>query len=594
VKEKITLFLNILNKRFTAPFEKRIGFAFEAFTRSQRIAFYLLLFIFIVSTVVLVWKVNNAFTVTVPAKGGSLVEGVVGYPSRINPLFDTSEIASDADRDLAALIYSGLLKATPEGNLITDLAENYEISKDGLTYTFTLKNNIFWHDGEPVTADDVVFTIEKAKETGVRSPKRANWDGVSVEKINDRQIRFILQRQYSPFLENATMGIIPKHIWENIDPVQFEQVRFNREPIGSGPYKLKKIKLDNNDIPKYYDLIPFKKYTLGSPYIENLRIRFYANIDDMLKAFDNKEIEGINSIPPQTAELLKKKGYRVERTPLPRVFGVFFNQNQANIFTDKKVRHALNVAVDKEKIVNDILRGYGKVIDSPIPPGALGYTEAKKDEFTSPQERIKYAKSILENDGWKFNKEKGVFIKKTKKKTEELSFSISTSGVTELKEVVNSLKKQWEDLGARVEVKIYERSLDQDVIRPRKYDALFFGEIIGRDSDPFAFWHSSQRLDPGYNIALYANIDADKLLEDTRKITNTKERIKKYRKFNDEVKNDIPAIFVYSPDFIYIIPKKIKGVNLGSATTPSERFLNIYKWHIETDRVWKIFAKNLL
>ena len=150
----------------------------------------------------------------------------------------------------------------------------------------------------------------------------------------------------------------------------------------------------------------------------------------------------------------------------------------------------------------------------------------------------------------------------------------------------------WEDLGARVEIKAFDTiNLNQNVIRAREYEALLFGEIIGRDLDLFAFWHSSQRNDPGLNIALYANIDADSLLEDARIINNKDVREKKYIAFTEEIKKDIPAVFIYSPDFLYILPKKIKGFEAQKIIIPSERFLNIHNWFIETEKVWKIFYK---
>jgi peptide/nickel transport system substrate-binding protein len=437
-----------------------------------------------------------------------------------------------------------------------------------------------------------VFTIKKAQDPTLRSPRRASWDGVRVKKINDKEVQFTLQQPYAPFLENTTIGILPKHIWREIDAEQFGFSKFNVEPIGSGPYKITNIKKDSAGIPKYYNFSSFEKYALKEPYITKINMKFYSNSDALLEAYENGEIESINSISPEVAKNLNEQGYRVEGTPFPRVFGVFFNQNQAKIFTDKTVRKALNIVINKNDIVNKILYGYATTIDSPIPPGALGYKESNaNNEFASQEERIAYARELLEDNGWEFDEEKKVMIKKTKKETRELVFSISTSEVPELKEVANMLKEQWEKVGARVDVKIFEiGSLNQNVIRPRKYDALLFGEIVGRGSDLFAFWHSSQRLDPGLNIALYANITADKLLEDAREITNINERTKKYELFQEEVSSDAPAIFLYSPDFIYVLPKKIKGVELKSATTPSERFLNIANWYIETNNVWKIFV----
>jgi len=144
---------------------------------------------------------------------------------------------------------------------------------------------------------------------------------------------------------------------------------------------------------------------------------------------------------------------------------------------------------------------------------------------------------------------------------------------------------------AQVSLQVFNASdLNHSVIRPRKYDALFFGEIIGRESDPFAFWHSSQRNDPGLNIALYTNITADRLLEEGRVTFEKDARREIYQQFQEEVRSDIPAIFVYSPDFIYIIPNKIKGIKTGTITVPSERFLDIHTWYVETDRLWKIFT----
>ncbi|MFA6273443.1 MAG: hypothetical protein WC673_03075 [Candidatus Paceibacterota bacterium] len=131
--------------------------------------------------------------------------------------------------------------------------------------------------------------------------------------------------------------------------------------------------------------------------------------------------------------------------------------------------------------------------------------------------------------------------------------------------------------------------LNQTVIRPRKYDALLFGEIIGRDPDLFAFWHSSQRNDPGLNVALYANIKADKFLEEARTIADQGARLEKLVAFSEEIKKDIPAIFLYSPDFMYVLPEKIKGFAFGRLTIPSDRFANINQWYVETDKVWGFF-----
>jgi len=571
--------------------------AIHSFSHNERVLFFALVWVFAASSLIVLWNVNKSFLVEVPASGGSIVEGVIGAPRFINPIL----AVSDADRDLTQLVFAGLMRVSPGGKLIPDLSEKYTLSDDGLVYTFTLKENISFHDGTKITAQDVEFTILKTQDSILKSSKRASWDDVTVEVISDKEIRFILKQPYAPFLENTTLGILPKHIWGGVDSEQFSFSQFNMEPVGSGPYKVTEIKRDGSGVPSYYDLKPFKDYELGRPYIEDVRIRFYANEEELITAFKKGDIGGINAISPSIARDLSNDGYGVGRSVLPRVFGVFFNQNQAPIFTSKAVRSALNEALDKEKIIKEVLHGYGTEIDGPIPPGSLGYvatnnqqptTDNKIQDATSTPTRIEIARGILERDGWELDEE-NLFVKKSKKGTEELTFSISTSDVAELKDAGELIKAMWEELGARVELKVFETGdLNQNVIRPRKYDSLLFGEIIGHDSDLFAFWHSSQRNDPGLNIALYANITTDKLLQDARTISDMDTRIKAFEEFQQELRGEVPAVFIYAPDFIYILPEKIRGVSIGRVTTPSERFLNIYEWFIETDMVWSIFTRD--
>lgn len=559
-----------------------------SFSRKERATFFAALWAFIISFTIILWNINTSFLVEVPAYGGSFTEGIVGIPRFINPLL----AVSDADRDLTALTYSGLMRATSNGTLIPDIAATYEISDEGLIYTFTIKEDAVFHDGTPVTADDIVFTVTKAQDNALKSPKRASWDGVTVEKIGEHQVRFTLKQPYAPFLENTTIGILPKHIWDNVSIEQFNFSQFNIEPVGSGPYRVKNITRDKSGIPVSYTMVSFKDFALGRPYINEITIKFYANEEELTEAFDGGDVESVNALSPKTANELSKNGGHILRSPLPRVFGIFFNQNQAPVLLDNAVREALDTAVDRKAIVEAVLYGYGTAIEGPIPPGSLGYATREENTADKESQRLQSARDILEKNGWKRG-EDGIYEKKIKKKTERLSFSISVPNVAELKNVAEMVSVAWRTLGADVEIKIFETGdLNQNVIRPRKYDALLFGEIIGRDTDLFAFWHSSQRNDPGLNIALYANSVADKLLENARSINDTDTRIAKYEKFQNEILDDIPAVFLYAPDFIYLLPNRVHGIEPGPVTTPSERFLNIREWFIETDNVWKVFVNN--
>ncbi len=576
--------------RVLGLFSKKISTAIKTFSLTERSIFLVSLFVALFSCLFIFWNINNSFLADVPRRGGTLTEGIVGSPRFINPLLATS----DADEDLTSLVYSGLLRTTQSGKLINDLSKEYSISENGLEYTVTLKDNIYFHDGEPVTANDVIFTVKSARDGMIKSPKRINWEGTTVEKIDDKQIKFILKQPYAPFIENLTLGILPEHIWIGLDVDQFSASLFNTEPIGSGPYKVTKVKRNSGGLPVSYQLSPFKKYALGEPYIKNIILKFYTNLENAIKAYKSGDIDSISSIPPQKISEILGKNAQVIKSSLPRVFGVFFNQSQAPVLINKEVRTALNIALDKERIVREVLNGYGTAIDGPLP---VNYIKSEK-ATTSPNvaeenSRIDSAISLLTKNGWVLNAETGTMEKKTKTSKTELSFSISTGDAPELKQTALIIQDEWRKIGAKVDIKIFETSdLNQNIIRPRKYDALLFGEIIGRDFDLYPFWHSSQRNDPGLNIAMYVNIKADKLLEDMRATTDKKLQEEKYRSFENLIKDDVPAVFTYSPDFIYLMPEKIRDVELGEATIPAERFANVFQWYIETNKVWKIFTKN--
>lgn len=577
-KEKIK---SLFKKEWSIPYEPKITRVVKSFSLTEKTVFYFFAIIFSISALSLLYQVNKMFLVDVPDYGGSLTEGILGSPRFINPILASSDI----DKDLTSLIYSGLLKTNSDGHLIPDIAESYKISEDGLTYTFVLRDDVYFHDGQKLTTDDVVFTIKTIQNPNLKSPRETNWIGVNVEKIDERTISFSLSQAYSPFIQNFTLGIVPEHIWKNASIEEFPFSQFNTKPIGSGPYKISSIAYTSSGLPSEYHLVSFSKYVFGRPYITNIIIKSFQKEEDLISALKKEQIQSIHSPSTQSLIELETDKNKILLSPLPRIFGLFFNQNIAQIFVNKEVRRALDIATNKETIVKEVLGGYGKTIDGPVPDKNVvkSNTQTKTDE-----EKITEAKNLLESNGWSLNNS-GVFEKKGIGK---LSFSISTGDAPELKNTAYILQNQWRKMGAEVEVKIFGiGDLNQNIIRPRKYDSLLFGKIVGRDLDLYPFWHSSQRTTPGLNIALYTNIKVDRLLENIRNTTDLDKQKEYLETFNTEIKNDVPAVFTYSPYFIYIVPKKVKNVNLGSLTIPHERFNNIHEWYIETNNVWVFLAK---
>ncbi len=554
------------------------------FSATERVIFAILIIIAIISALTMAFRVNKSFLIEVPAHGGSLIEGIIGLPRSINPVL----AFTDADKDLTTLIYSGLMKYE-NGKIIGDIAEKYTISDDGLNYTFTLKNDIRFHDKTPLTADDIEFTIQKIQDSALKSPRRADWANVTVKKISSNQIQFILKQPYSPFLSNTTIGILPKHIWKNVDADQFIFSQYNIEPIGSGPYKIGSIKRDSGGIPQTYNLTSFNRFYDGEAYISSLVLNFYQSESMAIEAYNSGTIEsiaGISALETSKISSISNNEINVLNTPIPRIFGIFLNQNNAPVLANKEVRTALNLAIDKDKLVNQILYGYGLSIDSPIP---VSISNKKiKNESVSNKES---AKMILAKAGWLINKD-GILEKKDKKSSQILSFSISTADIPDLKQAAEIVKSEWESIGAQISIKIFEYGdLSQNIIKTRKYDSLLFGEFIGKDLDLYAFWHSSQRNYPGLNISMYVNSKADKLLEEARSTSDEKIKESKYLSFEKIIKEEVPAIFLYSPEYIYIVPNKLLGMNFGPITNPSDRWYSMNKSYIATDNVWKIFVK---
>ncbi|MBI2674522.1 MAG: hypothetical protein HYX22_02190 [Candidatus Yanofskybacteria bacterium] len=548
----------------------------KALSRKERYIVAALVLVILGSIVAIPFTTYFHFTVQAPDYGGKFTEGMVNGPRHINPLLSQ---ANDTDRDLVYLIYSGLLEYNGEGKIVPDLAQSYEISSDGLNYTVYLKEDARWHDGKRVTADDIIFTIQTAQNSDYGSPQRINWQGVQIEKVNDLAVMFKLQARYAQFLNNLTVKILPKHIWQDVKPINFALSEFNLKPIGSGPYKFDRLKKDKDGRIRSYQLLANKDFYGGRPFINDIEIKFYVSEDEMIDAYNRNEIEGLSFVSPDNLKRTKfKQRLNLRELQLPRYFAVFFNQNKSAILSDKNVRLALSHATDKNTLIEKVLGSRGVAVHSPMMGGVLDIPNSVKKYEHDPE----LAKTILETAGWKAN-ENGILSKKDQR----LSIKITTSTWPELTEVAKIIKEQWEDVGAQVDIEVLPTPELQQTIKDRNYEALLFGTVLNIDPDPFSLWHSSQKRDPGLNLALYDNKAADTLLEDARQTLNPLERAKKYDDFQKLAIEDIPAVFLYNPLYIHGQAKKIKSSNGKLISLPSDRFINIEGWYIDTKRVWR-------
>ena len=567
-------------------------------SRKERYFIFTLLLAILGSVIAIPIATYYHFTKPAATYGGAMKEGVIGEPRHINPLLSQS----DADRDLVKLVYSGLFRYNKDGKLVPDLAKSYETSPDELNYTVYLKDNSIWHDGTPVTADDVIFTIQAAQNPDYGSLQRINWQGVELEKVNDQTVRFKLKNKYAQFLNNLTLPLLPQHLWGNIKPINFTLSEMNLKPIGSGPYQFRKLRKNSSGRIDTYELRVNPYFYDGRPFIEKLELKFYGSEDALIEAYNKNEIDNLALISPKNIKKLKfKQRLTVENIKMPRYFGVFFNQNQSKILSEKNIRLALSHATDKETLVSNILENNGIVINSPLTGMVFGLDqEVKKYEYNKDM-----ARETLQKAGWLASPkplaspepsaergsaehgdktdENGILMKGN----EKLSLKLTTSTWPELTDVAQQLKEQWKELGVDLHIEVLPTSDLQQAIKERNYQMLLFGEILNLDPDPFSLWHSSQKKDPGLNLALYDNKTADKLLEEARQTLNPDDRAAKYNEFQKLVAEEIPALFLYSPYYLYGHSKKINGFENKIISTPSDRFSNIEKWYVETKRVWR-------
>ena len=511
-----------------------------------------------------------------PDYGGQYVEGVVAQPRYINPILSQT---SDADADLVELLYAGLFRYSTTGRIEKHIASDYQISEDGRVYTIFLRPGVRFHDGEELSADDVVFTVRALQDPAYKSPLRANWQGVEVAATDQYTVVFTLKKPYFGFLENLVVGILPKHIWENIAPDSFTLADYNlSQPIGSGPYLFEDMDKDSQGNILSFHLRANKEYFAGAPYIDRVTFRFYPDEEDMIAAYDRQEVMGMRSVShKRAAEIVSKKSTRLYEFPLPRLFSVFFNTNKSVALAYDEVREAVALATDRQHIIDDVLGGHGTVATGPFAPFVQGYVE------TAPLYDIARANALLDEKGWI----RGEASIRAKNGT-RLRFELAVPDWPELMRTADLLRESWQVIGVQVDVKVLSQAdLQQNVVRPREYEALLFGQGSMLDPDPYSFWHSSQKNDPGLNLAFYENKEVDGLLADARETLDTEKRRESFQKFQAIIASEHPAVFLYSPSYLYVVSDIVQGISIHPINFPAARLSSLPTWYIETKRVKK-------
>lgn len=518
-------------------------------------------------------------TILIPQQGGTYTEGTVGQPRYINPILAGN---NDLDRDISSLVFSSLFRVNNSLELEGDLATAYTISENGLTYTITLRDDARWHDGEPVTAEDIVFTIQSIQTPDYDSPLESSFQGVRVAAPDEKTVVFTLQQPYAPFLHSLTVGIVPKHVWENIPPQNAALAEQMLRPIGSGPLKFEELitRRRTGEIT-HMRLVRNDDYYGQNPYLNEVSFAFFPTSEEAIAALTNNNVDGVSFVPLSQANSLQTRAnIEIERLKLPQYFGLFLNEVKNERLGDAGIRAALSLATNREEIIEEALDGEAISLHLPIPSGIFSF----ETEFESPNPNLDVARQNLEEAGW--NDEDGDGIRE--KDGEKLEVIITTTDWPEYVRTAEVIKEQWEELGVSVTIQsISAGAIQQTAVGPRDYEILLYGEVLSLDPDPYAFWHSTQTRNPGLNLSLLKDQQIDKLLEEARKAINKEERREKYVQFQQRFLELNPTIILYQPYYLYAQRDYVRGQGIEQANLPDNRFNDVESWHVNVKRVWK-------
>ena len=499
------------------------------------------------------------------------VEAIVGSPARVNPLFAP---ANDTDRDLAALVFSGLTRLGPAGEVLPDLAESWKINDDGRTYTFSLRRDVTWHTGVDFTAEDAVFTYELLADPELPTDPTLGqlWRQVSCSAPDEFTLLCQLPEPFAPFLAHAAIGILPKHMLEGETGATIADSPFNQAPVGTGPFRLvqpnlldqTKAILEVN--PTYYG---------GVPDIDEVEFRFFPDPSTAAAALSRGEVQGLLLGPGATQEdfdlLTSSPGLRAYTANHARLQILFLN-NIKPPFDDKSLRRAVALSIDTDAIIGDLLGGRAVRADSPMVPG----TWAFNPELEPRTRDLDKARDLLDEAGWRTSA--GPIRQKEGK---ELRVSLMTDQDPLRIALAQEIANQLAEVGIQVTVTPQgSGDLVQDFLVPHQYQAAIFGWDPGPDPDPYPAWHSSQVEANGRNLAVYQSEDADRVIEEARQTSDLDKRQALYYTFQQRFQEDVPSVLLYYPAFTYFVAEQVQDVELGTLFYPSSRLASITQWTV--------------
>lgn len=508
-----------------------------------------------------------------PVPGGRYTEGVSGTFTTANPLY----AVNDVDTSVSRLLFAGLLKYDDNNQLTGDLAESWSVDPAGKVYTVKLRPNLTWQDGEPLTADDVVFTYHTIQNPDAQSPLYASWRSVVVQAIDDHVVSFTLPNPLSSFPSGLTNGIVPRHLLQGIDPIGLRSATFNTaDPVGAGPFRWSSIGITGaaNTAEAQITLVPFDHYWAGAPKLTTFSIYAFANTSAMIDAYRNQEITSMVGLDHVPSQIAGDKQSHIYNLPLTAGVYVFFQTTKAPL-DDSNIRKALVAAVNRDDVIKQL--GYpARAVDEPVLKDQFAYDPSLMQATGDPAQ----AKALLDTAGWHMNAQ-GM----REKNGQMLSFALTASDSYESKQVARVLIPEWRAIGVDATA-IFQAPADfQSNLAQHQYDAVLDGISIGADPDVYVYWDSSQndpRSPTQFNFSKYSSTSADLALEAGRTRLDPLLRTIKYKPFLQAWQQDAPALGLYQPRLLYISHETVYGLSTSPINIDGDRFRNVYNWMIHT------------
>ena len=522
-----------------------------------------------------------AAPVAEPAEGGIYAEGLVGALVRLNPLLDSN---NNADRAVDRLLFSGLMRFDDRGIPQGDLADSWGISRDGTIYNFSLRSNATWHDGQPVTSDDVLFTLAlmQAEASPLPVDLVQFWQQIEVVRLDERTLQFKLPEAFAPFMDYLTFGVLPAHLLGELSLVEVINSPFNLQPVGSGPYRFENLLVEDGQIAGVV-LAAYEGYYGQAAYVEQIAFRYYPDEASMWAAYQAGEISGLGQVTQEILlPVLADETLKTYTSRLPQLGMVFLNLDNPEVpfFQDASIRRALLMAVNRQRIIDEQFNGQAILADGPILPGTWAYYNGI--------ERVAYdaeaAITLLRQAGYTIPAEGGSV--RSNEEGTRLAFELIYPDDAMHQAVAEQLQADWARIGA--EVTLTAAAYDQLVgerLDTRQYQAALVDINLSRspDPDPYPFWHQAQ-ISGGQNYSRWDDRQASEYLEQARITTDLAERQRLYNNFQVRFSSELPALPLYYPVYTYAVSAEMQGVSVGPLFEPADRLATITSWYLLTKK----------